>query len=89
MAQTANRRSAKGRLFNPDGLYAAMVVVWTMAIWCAAFLFVRDAAADESAGVGGSSFLLAGAFATACVLTAFSVREFLGAYRRWRGRAGA
>jgi hypothetical protein len=36
----------KGRLFNPDGFYAAMVLVWTIAIWCAAFLFVRDAAAD-------------------------------------------
>lgn len=89
MAQNRNRRSAKGRLFNPDGIYAAMVVVWTIAIWCTAFLFVRDAAADESAGVGGSSFLLAGALATACVLTAFSVREFLGAYRRWRCWAGA
>ena len=87
MAQTGNRRSAKGGLFDPDGIHAAMVVVWTISIWCAAFLFVRDAAADESAGVGGSSFLLAGAFATACVLTAFSVRKFLGAYRRWRGRA--
>ena len=88
MTQTENRRGAKGRLFDPDGIYAAMVVVWTIAIWCAAFLFVRDAAADESAGVGGSSFLLVSAFATAGVLTAFSVREFLGACRRWRDRAG-
>jgi len=61
-----------------DTLYAGLIVVWIAAIWTAALYFAMDAAADA----GGNSFLLACILATAGILTVFSGREFLVAWRR-------
>jgi quinol monooxygenase YgiN len=75
------KTSATSKLINGDALYAAAVLVWIVAIWVTAFYVASAAVADESAGVGGNSFLLGCSLATAGVITVFSVREFLGAYR--------
>lgn len=61
--------------------YAVAVAIWVVAIWATAFYVANSAVADESAGVGGNSFLLGCSLATAGVLTAFSAREFVVAYR--------
>ncbi|WP_425272279.1 putative quinol monooxygenase [Methylocystis parvus] len=73
--------SVRSRRLNGDALYAAAVLIWIVAIWIIAFYVASAAIADDSAGVGGSSFLLGGSLATAGVVTIFSVREFLGAYK--------
>jgi hypothetical protein len=73
---------AKNRRLNGNALYAIAVAIWIVAIWITAFYVASAAVADESAGVGGNSFLLGSTMATAGVLTFFSVREFLGACRQ-------
>lgn len=73
---------AKSKRFNGNVLYAMAVAIWIVAIWVTTFYVVSAAVADESAGVGGNSFLLGCTMATAGVFTFFSVREFLGAYRQ-------
>lgn len=75
------QKGAKSERLNGNALYAIGVAIWIVAIWITALYAARAAVADESAGVGGNSFLLAGSLATAGVLTVFSVREFLVAYR--------
>ena len=74
-------QGAKREWPNTNVLYAVGVAIWIVAIWVTAFYVASAAVADESAGVGGNSFLLGGSLATAGVLTVFSVREFIGAYR--------
>jgi quinol monooxygenase YgiN len=74
-------QGAKREWLNTTVLYAIAVAIWIVAIWVTAFYVASAAVADESAGVGGNSFLLGGSLATAGVLTVFSVREFIGAYR--------
>ncbi|BDV36614.1 hypothetical protein SS37A_41440 (plasmid) [Methylocystis iwaonis] len=74
-------QGAKREPLNTNVLYAVAVAIWIVAIWVTAFYVASAAVADESAGVGGNSFLLGGSLATAGVLTVFSVREFIGAYR--------
>jgi quinol monooxygenase YgiN len=66
---------------NANVLYAVAVAIWIVAIWVTAFYVANVAVADESAGVGGNSFLLGCSLATAGVLTIFSAREFVGAYK--------
>ncbi|WP_457796386.1 putative quinol monooxygenase [Methylocystis sp. S23] len=73
--------SARGKRLNGDALYAAAVLIWIVAIWVTAFYVASAAVADDSAGVGGNSFLLGCSLATAGVVTVFSAREFLGAYK--------
>ncbi|WP_156824874.1 hypothetical protein [Methylocystis rosea] len=51
-------------------------------VWACAYYVASDAIADESAGAGGNSFLLASSLATAGLITAFSLREFFVAYKR-------
>jgi quinol monooxygenase YgiN len=76
MKQATKRESSRTNV-----LYAVAVAIWIMAIWVTAFYVANAAVADESAGVGGNSFLLGGSLATAGVLTVFSAREFVAAYR--------
>lgn len=76
MNQGAKRKSP-----NTNVLYAIGVAIWIVAIWVTAFYVASAAVADESAGVGGNSFLLGSSLATAGVLTIFSVHEFMRAYR--------
>lgn len=78
------QKGAKSERLNGNALYAIGVAIWIVAIWITAFYVAEAAVADESAGVGGNSFLLGCSLATAGALTAFSVREFLGAYRACR-----
>jgi hypothetical protein len=85
MAKLATPEHHHIKRFNADGVYAVLVVLWIVAVWVVALYVAADAASDTSAGVGGNSFLLGCSLATAGVVTAFSVREFLAAYRRWRG----
>lgn len=73
---------AKSQRLNVNVLYAIAVAIWIVAIWVTAFYVASAAVADESAGVGGNSFLLGSTMVTAGVLTFFSIREFLGAYRQ-------
>ena len=75
------QKGAKSEQLNGNVLYAIAVAIWIVAIWVTAVYVASSAVADESAGVGGNSFLLGGSLATAGLLTVFSVREFLGAYR--------
>lgn len=81
----APQQHAKNRWINADALYAVGVVIWIIAVWAVAFYTASEAIADESAGMGGNSFLLACSLATAALITVFSVREFLVAYRRLSG----
>lgn len=74
-------KSMKRKSLNINFLYSVAVAIWIVAIWLTAYYVASAAVADESAGVGGNSFLLGGSLATAGVLTALSVREFIGAYR--------
>lgn len=78
------QKGASRERLNGNVLYAIAVAIWIVAIWITAFYVASTAVADESAGVGGNSFLLGCSLATAGVLTVFSVREFLGAYRACR-----
>ncbi len=80
----ARQQRAKSRWFHPDALYATGIVIWIIGVWGAAIYVAREAIADESAGMGGNSFLLAASVAMAGLITAFSVKEFLVAYRRFR-----
>jgi quinol monooxygenase YgiN len=82
MAKIAIQRSAKNTWVSNDSLYATAIIIWIFAIWGTALYIASEAEADASAGVGGNSFLLACSLATAGVITAFSIREFLGAYKR-------
>ena len=85
MAKIQMQQNVKGRWFSADGLYAAAIVIWIIGISGAALYVVNEATTDASAGVGGNSFLLGCCLATAGVITAFSIKEFLGAYKRLRG----
>lgn len=84
MAKLATRDSNHDRWFSADGLYAALIVVWIIAVWVVALYIAADATNDTGAGSGGNSFLLGCSLATAGVITAFSLKEFWGAYSRWR-----
>jgi hypothetical protein len=88
MAKTELRDGAEDRRFSADCLYAWGVLVWIGAVWGVAFYAAGEAIADESAGVGGNSFLLASSLAAAGLVTALSIREFLAAYRRCRRGRG-
>jgi small-conductance mechanosensitive channel len=88
MVRWAERPNSRRRLLSADGFYAGAVVIWTVAVWVFAFYLARDAMADDSAGVGGNSFLLASSLAIGGVITGFSIKEFLGAYRRLRADRG-
>ncbi len=85
MAKIQMQQNVKRRWFGADGLYAAAIVIWIFGVWGGALYVASGATADDSAGVGGNSFLLGCSLAMAGVITAFSVREFLGAYQRLRG----
>jgi hypothetical protein len=85
MAKPAMRESGQIGRSGADGVYAALVFVWIVVVWVVAVYIAMDAAADASAGAGGNSFLFGCSLATAGVVTAFSVKEFWTAYRRWRG----
>jgi hypothetical protein len=85
MAQSEATRGDKCRFFWADRLYAAAVTAWIVAVWGGAYYLARAAISDESAGVGGNSFLLACSLVTAGVITAFSVRELIVACRRLNG----
>jgi hypothetical protein len=80
------QKGAKHEPLNGNVLYALAVAIWIVAIWITAYYVASTAIADESAGVGGNSFLLGCSLATAGILTFFSAREFLGAYRACRVR---
>ncbi|MGD9541596.1 hypothetical protein [Methylocystis sp.] len=82
----ASEQHARSQWINVDALYAAGVLVWIAVVWACAYYVVSDAIADESAGVGGNSFLLAASLATAGLITAFSLREFFAAYKRLGGK---
>jgi hypothetical protein len=84
MAKLATRDSNHDGRFGADGLYAALIVVWIIAVWVVALYIAADATNDTGAGAGGNSFLLGCSLATAGVITAFSLKEFWGAYSRWR-----
>lgn len=86
-ARSTMRQDARIRWFNVDALYATGVLIWIFVVWSVAFYIASEAIRDESAGVGGNSSLFACAIATAGVITAFSAREFLGAYRACMARA--
>jgi quinol monooxygenase YgiN len=75
------QKGAKSERLSGNLLYAIAVVIWIVAIWVTAFYVASTAVADESAGVGGNSFLFGCSLATAGVLTVFSVRELRGAYK--------
>jgi hypothetical protein len=85
MAKLATPEHDHVKRLNADGVYAVLVAVWIVAVWVVTLYVAADAANDTSAGAGGNSFLLGCSLATAGVVTAFSLREFLAAYRRWRG----
>jgi hypothetical protein len=85
MAKLATPEHEHVKRLNADGVYAVLVVLWIVAVWVVALYVAADAANDTSAGVGGNSFLFGCSLATAGVVTAFSLREFWTAYRRWRG----
>jgi hypothetical protein len=85
MAKLATSEHEHVKRRNADGVYAVLVVLWIVAVWVVALYVAADAANDTSAGVGGNSFLFGCSLATAGVVTAFSLREFWTAYRRWRG----
>jgi hypothetical protein len=85
MAKIQMQQNVKGRWTSADGLYAAAIVIWIIGTWGGALYMASEATADASAGVGGNSSLLACILATAVVITAFSVREFLAAYKRLIG----
>jgi len=85
MAKLATPEHEHVKRRNADGVYAVLVVLWIVAVWVVALYIAADAANDTSAGVGGNSFLFGCSLATAGVVTAFSLREFWTAYRRWRG----
>ena len=85
MAKFARPEDDPVKRLNADGVYAVLVILWIVAVWVVALYIAADAATDTSAGVGGNSFLLGCSLATAGVVTAFSLREFLAAYRRSRG----
>lgn len=76
MKQVKKRDSSRTNV-----IYAVAVAIWIVAIWVTAFYVAYAAVADESAGVGGNSFLIGCSLATAGVLTVFSAREFMTAYR--------
>lgn len=82
----ASEQHARSQWINVDALYAAGVLVWIGVVWACAYYVVSDAIADESAGVGGNSFVLAASLATAGLITAFSLREFFAAYKRLGGK---
>jgi len=84
MAKTVLRQNEKEKRLGGDCLYAASVLIWIVAVWGVAFYVASEAIADESAGVGGNSFLLASSLGVGGLMTAFSIREFLIAYRRCR-----
>ena len=84
MAKLATPEHEHVKRLNADGVYAVLVVLWIVAVWVVALYVAADAANDMSAGVGGNSFLFGSSLATAGVVTAFSLREFWTAYRRWR-----
>jgi quinol monooxygenase YgiN len=75
------QRRAKSRWMNANVLYAAAIAVWIVGVWVTAAYMTAEALADESAGVGGNSSLLACIGVTAGVLTVFSIMEFTRAYR--------
>jgi hypothetical protein len=81
----ASEPSGKNRWISADAIYAAGVLIWIVSVWAGAFYTAREAIADESAGMGGNGFLLACSLATAALITVFSAREFLFAYRRLSG----
>lgn len=85
MAKLGTPEHEHVKRLNADGVYAVLVVLWIVAVWVVALYIAADAANDTSAGVGGNSFLFGGSLAAAGVVTAFSLREFWTAYRRWRG----
>jgi hypothetical protein len=85
MAKLATPEDHHVKRVNADGVYAVLVVLWIVAVWVVALYVAADAASDTSAGAGGNSFLFSCSLATAGVVTAFSLREFWTAYRRWRG----
>jgi hypothetical protein len=74
---------------NANVLYAVAVAIWIVGIWVTAFYVANVAVADESAGVGGNSFLLGCSLATAGILSVFSGREFVGAYKACFATEGA
>jgi hypothetical protein len=76
MKQVTKRDSSRTNV-----IYVVAVAIWIVAIWVTAYYVAYAAVADESAGVGGNSFLLGCSLATAGVLTIFSAREFVAAYR--------
>jgi hypothetical protein len=84
MAKLATPEHEHVKRLNADGVYAVLVVLWIVAVWVVALYVAADAANDMSAGVGGNSFLFGCSLATAGVVTAFSLREFWTAHRRWR-----
>ena len=88
MSGSAKRPNPRMRLLSADGFYAVAVVTWTVTVWVLAFYLARDAVTDDSAGVGGNSFILASSLAIGGAITAFSAKEFLGAYRRLRADRG-
>ncbi|NUJ80742.1 hypothetical protein HUN39_12025 [Methylocystis sp. FS] len=82
----ASQQHARSQWINVDALYAAGVLIWIVVVWACAYYVASDAIADESAGVGGNSFLLAASLATAGLITAFSLRELFVAYKRLGGK---
>ncbi len=83
MAKLATPKHEHVKRLNADGVYAVLVILWIVAVWVVALYVAADAASDASAG--GNSFPPGCSLATAGVVTAFSLRESLAAYRRWRG----